>query len=89
MQNHPNDPDIEYHIGWIYDVSDQPKEAIEYYQRALEYGLSEDKKGCMLSLGSSLRAIGHYKQSKAVLEQAIQDYPEYKTLKNFFSADLI
>jgi len=88
LHEYPKDAEINYQIGWTYDASERSDQAILYYQKALEYGLAEDRVGCLLGLGSSLRAIGEYEQSRVILETAVRDFPQNLALKSFLSLTL-
>lgn len=83
QMDNPQNPDISYQIGWTYDASEQPFKAIPLYQKALELGLSEDRNGCFLALGSSLRATGKYEDSDSLLSRGLSEFPNDKALKMF------
>jgi tetratricopeptide (TPR) repeat protein len=82
------DPNISYQIGWTYDGSDRSGLAIPHYLKSLELGLKDDRDGCFVALGSSLRATGDYKKSKEILEQGLREYPDHRPLKVFLAMTL-
>jgi len=81
-------PDIHYQIGWTLDASGKSSQAIEHYEKSLELGLQDDRNGCYLALGSSLRAIGKYTESEKFLKSAILEFPSDKALKMFYAMTL-
>lgn len=84
----PDDPEISYQIGWTFDASDRCDQAIPFYEKALRQGLSSDRDGCMLALGSSLRAIGRNNDAKKVLEQGVKEFPDNGAFPTFLSITL-
>ncbi|MEK4349856.1 tetratricopeptide repeat protein [Paenibacillus sp. FSL R5-0475] len=65
------------------------REAVPYYEKSLTLGLStEQRVGALLGLGSTYRTLGEYENSKAILEQAIQEYPENKEFPVFLAMTL-
>lgn len=83
LSDHANNPDLNYHIGWTYDVLGQESAAVRYYEKALKLGLSEGRLGAMVGLGSTYRCLGLYEKSLQLLDQAIQEFPEERVLKVF------
>lgn len=65
LQSHPNDPDVNYQIAWTCDFMGKESEAVAYYEKAIAYGLAEDRKGCFLGLGSTYRCLGEYEKSSS------------------------
>ncbi|WP_084411301.1 tetratricopeptide repeat protein [Paenibacillus glacialis] len=79
LKLYPSNPTIWYQYAWVHDVMELEREAIPYYQKALELGLQgEERQGALLGLGSTYRTLGMYEQSKAIFEEAINEYPEQK-----------
>ena len=78
-----------YHCAWTYDSLGKEKEAVPHYERSIQLGLGhEDLEGAYLGLGSTYRTLGQYKQSKQILEQAINDFPDAEHLKVFYAMTL-
>ena len=88
LEKSPDDDEINYQIGWTYDASDRCDQAIPFYENALSLGLSNDRDGCFLALGSSLRAIGRYEEAKKVLQKGIEEFPSNEALKPFLAITL-
>lgn len=81
-----NNPEINYHIGVTFDNSGYTKDAIPYYERAIEYGLNMiDLERCYLGLGSSYRLLGNYEDAKKIYELAVKEYPQNRAIQTFLS----
>lgn len=83
LQSHPNDPDINYQMAWTCDSMGKESDAVPYYEKAISNGLTEDRSGAMLGLGSTYRCLGEYEKSSKVFDQAILEFPEDRALKVF------
>lgn len=88
FQTNRSDPEIAYQIDWTFDASGDPSKAIPHYRRALELGLMNDRVGCYVALGSSLRATGKYHQAKKLLQLGMEEFPEHKPLSVFLAMTL-
>jgi tetratricopeptide (TPR) repeat protein len=57
----PDDPQVNYQCAWVHDLLGREHEAVPFYERAIEEGLTGgDLEGAMLGLGSTYRALGVY-----------------------------
>ena len=82
---YPNDPQVNYHCAWSYDVMGLEKEAVPYYERAIHLGLpNSDLKEAYLGLGSTYRTIGDYLKSEEVLEKGVELFND-NAIKTFLS----
>jgi tetratricopeptide (TPR) repeat protein len=85
----PNNPEILYHCAWVCDVQGLEKEAVPYYEKALENGLiGSEREGAFLGLGSTYRVIGEYAKSRAVFEKGMSEFPDNQALTVFFAMTL-
>lgn len=85
----PENPLINYHCAWAHDKLGHEKEAIPFYETAIEQGLEgEDLKGAMLGLGSSYRCLGHYQKSADLLRKAVSLYPRHREFEIFLAMAL-
>lgn len=85
----PDDPELLYQCAWSCDLLGKEKEACEYYESAIEKGLSgESLRGAFLGLGSTYRCLGKYENSWAVLEKGISHFPDARELQVFLSLTL-
>ena len=77
-------PDIYYQIAWCLDVLEHEKEAIGYYEKAIETGInSKDLIDVYLGLGSTYRTIGEYKKSLDLFNLAIERFPDNNEYRVF------
>lgn len=84
----PNNAIINYQCAWSFDVLGMEKEAVPFYEKAIELGLPEkDLKEAYLGLGSTYRTIGHYEKSKELLKEGISKYG-INSLKVFLAMTL-
>lgn len=83
LRSNPNDPDVNYQIAWTCDFMGKESEAVPFYEAAIAQGLREDRSGAMLGLGSTYRCLGEYKKSLKVFDQAINEFPENRSLRVF------
>lgn len=79
----PSDPDINYQIAWTFDSMGKETEAAPFYEKAISNGLTNDREGAMLGLGSTYRCLGEYEKSLKMLNLAVAEFPENRALKVF------
>jgi len=70
-------------MAWTCDSLGKESEAANFYKKALANGLKEDRVGAMLGLGSTYRCLGEYEKSLKVLDQAVKEFPEDRSLTVF------
>lgn len=83
LRAHPQDPDLNYQLAWTCDFMGKEAEAVPFYETAITNGLTEDRAGAMLGLGSTYRALGEYEKSLNVFNQAVHEFPDDRALKVF------
>ena len=89
LQLHPGQPDVLYQLAWTCDNLGLEREAVPYYEAALQQGLTgEDRPDALLGLGSTYRTLGRYVDSERLLRQAIAEYPQRRELKVFYAMTL-
>ncbi|WP_411345981.1 tetratricopeptide repeat protein [Paenibacillus sp. WLX1005] len=89
LQQYPQQPDVLYQLAWTCDNLGLERQAVPYYEQALQHGLTgEDRPDAMLGLGSTYRTLGRYEDSQQLLEQAIAQYPERRELQVFYAMTL-
>ena len=72
----PNDPQVNYQCAWIHDLLSLEREAIPFYEKAIQTGLSgNDLKSALLGLGSTYRCIGNYQKSIDTFQHALTLFP--------------
>ena len=86
LDEYGDDPTVLYEVGGAYDVLDEPKEAIPYYQQAIDAGLEEsDLQECLVCLGTCQRMIGKFEDAVSTLEEAVEQFPDNNSGKVFLS----
>lgn len=86
---YPDHAEVNYQTGIVHDNSGYSKEAIPYYVRALELGLTkQDLQRCLLGLGSTYRALGYYPEAIETLRRGVTEFPEHRGLQIFYSMAL-
>lgn len=89
VEKFPTDPYVNYQCAWSFDLLGKETEAIPFYEKAIDLGLSrKDLEGAILGLGSSYRTIGKYAKSKNVFQKGLNLFPSSRTLKVFYSMTL-
>lgn len=82
----PNDPQVNYQCAWIHDLLGLEREAIPFYEKAIQEGLSgDDLKSALLGLGSTYRCIGEYRKSIDTLQHALTLFPNSLEFKVFLA----
>jgi tetratricopeptide (TPR) repeat protein len=80
LRKYPTNPTVLYEVGGSHDVLGEEREAIPYYRRAIKAGLDgTDLQECLVCLGSSYRAIGEFDEALAVLQEAVERFPDHNS----------
>ncbi|KQL43990.1 hypothetical protein AN963_21325 [Brevibacillus choshinensis] len=78
----PDDAEIIFQTGVAHDNSGLGSQAIPYYVRALELGLSgPDLERCLLGLGSTYRYLGYYQQAEETLRRGVKEFPDNRAIQ--------
>ncbi|MEV5979530.1 tetratricopeptide repeat protein [Streptomyces sp. NPDC052114] len=85
----PQDAEVAYQAAWVHDNLGLEAEAVPYYERALDAGLSDgERRGALLGLGSTYRILGRYEEAAALLGEASREFPDDGGLKTFLAMAL-
>ena len=85
----PEDPQVNHQCAWIHDLLGLEREAIPFYEKAIQNGLSgEDLKSALLGKGSTYRAIGEYQESIDTFQHALTLFPDCHEFKVFLAMAL-
>lgn len=84
----PDDALLNYQCAWAHDLLGLEREAVGFYERALNLGLQEDREGAFIGLGSTYRCLGNYRQAEHVLRRGLGEFPENRALQVFLSMAL-
>ncbi|GGA24207.1 tetratricopeptide repeat protein [Paenibacillus physcomitrellae] len=84
LRQEPVNASVWYQCAWTHDVMGLEKEAVPFYEKALELGLGgEEREGALLGLGSTYRTLGLYNEAERLFAQANLEYPENKEFQVF------
>lgn len=82
----PDDPLAQYEAACVHDFLGQESAAVPYYERAIDAGLAGDAlRGAYLGLGSTLRALGRYREAAETLERGLGAFPGAAELRAFLA----
>ena len=89
LWNSPENPHVNYQMACTLDSLGKEREAIAYYEIAIERGLDgEGLRGALLGLGSSYRAIGEYEMSKQALQRGREAFDAAREFDVFLAMAL-
>lgn len=92
LKIYPTNPEnayLNYQIAWSFDVLGKESQAVPYYERAIQLGMTEpDLEEAYLGLGSTYRALGNYQKAEQVLSEAQDKFPTNNALKVFYAMAL-
>jgi tetratricopeptide (TPR) repeat protein len=76
-------------MAWLYDVQGREREAVPYYVRAIAGDLpDEERRGALLGLGSTYRALGEYPEAVGVLGRGVSEFPADRAMQTFLALAL-
>ncbi|GCE09755.1 tetratricopeptide repeat protein [Dictyobacter aurantiacus] len=86
---YPDDAELNYQTAWAHDNLGLESEAVPFYLRAIELGLSKDSlQGALLGLGSTYRTLGEYKKAEQMLRRGMQEFPQDRAFPVFLAMAL-
>jgi tetratricopeptide (TPR) repeat protein len=89
IEDNPKAGILYYQCAWGHDAMGKEREAVPYYQKAIQLGLNEsDLQGAYVGLGSTYRTLGEYENAKHVLKEGKKRFPENMALNIFYSMTL-
>jgi len=84
LAEHPDHPVLVYEVAGAYDTAGEEAKARQLYERALGLGLEGDVlRRCLCQYGSTLRWLGEYDKSLAVLDRARAEFPGSDAVRVF------
>jgi tetratricopeptide (TPR) repeat protein len=93
---YPDEAEITYQTAIVHDNLGLGREAIPFYARALEQGLSgpdtatklmKRERG-FLGLGSTFRVLGEYQKAVETLRRGLEEFPQSRALQVFLAMAL-
>lgn len=89
VATYPDHAEVNYQTGMVHDNSGYPNEAIPYYVKAIDQGLTgAHLQRCLLGLGSTYRSLGYYQEAVETLHRGVTEFPEHRGLQIFYSMAL-
>jgi tetratricopeptide (TPR) repeat protein len=89
VATYPDDAEINFQAAGVHDNLGLEREAIPFYLRALDKGLSgPDLERCLLGLGSSYRILGEYQKAEETLRRGVKEFPDNRALQVFLAMTL-
>ncbi len=89
VEEHPDDPRANHRCAWVHDVLGLEREAVPFYERAIEGGLGgEDLEGAIVNLGSSYRVLGGRARAVEGLQGGAARFPENRAMQVFLAMAL-
>src|SRR5215469_10427994 len=93
---YPNEAEITYQAAIVHDNLGLEREAIPFYTRTLEQGLSGSdtatklmkRERAFLGLGSTYRVLGEYQKAEETLQRGLEEFPHSRTLQVFLALAL-
>ena len=86
---YPDDAEITFQTAVVHDNLGLSREAIPFYVRALEQGLSgPDLERALLGLGSTYRGLGDYQQAEETLRRGTREFPHNRAIQVFLAMTL-
>jgi tetratricopeptide (TPR) repeat protein len=80
----PEDSQVNYQCAWIHDLLSLEREAIPFYEKAIQTGLNgDDLKSALRGMGSTYRCIGEYQKSIETFQHALNLFPNSHEFKVF------
>jgi len=89
LADHPENAEIHFQLGVAHDNSGMGQEAIPFYVRALELGITgPDLERCLLGLGSTYRVLGFYPEAVETLRRGMKEFPQNRAIQVLLSMAL-
>ena len=89
VQQYPDDANIQYQAASVHDALGYEREAIPFYERAIELGLPEPvQAGGLLGRGITWRTLGEYDRAETVLRDGVDRFPDMRAMEVFLAMTL-
>lgn len=89
LEETPEDAEANHQMAWLYDVQGREREAVPFYVRAIAGDLpEEERRGALLGLGSTYRAMGEYPEAVEVLGRGVSEFPADRAMQTFLALAL-
>lgn len=86
LDEYPDDPQVLFEVGGAYDVLEEARVALSFYQKAIDAGLEgESLEECMVCIGVCQRGLGEMSTAVATLEKAVEQFPNNNSSRVFLA----
>lgn len=83
-RDHPEDAAVNLQCAWVHDNLGLEREALPFYEKAIDLGLDDDDlRNALLGLGSTYRAVGEYDKAVSTLTKGVERFPGDRSMKVF------
>ena len=80
----PEDSQVNYQCAWVHDLLGLESEAIPFYEKATQTGLTgDDLKSALLGMGSTYRCLGEYQKSIETFQRGLSLFPNSQEFNVF------
>ncbi|GEN52715.1 tetratricopeptide repeat protein [Halobacillus faecis] len=89
LQHEEKSAVLNYLCAFSHDAQGMEREAIPFYEKAIEQGIQGDRRTqAYIQLGSSLRCTGKYQEAREVLEKGAREFPGNPAIQVFHAMAL-
>ena len=89
VEGSPDNPAVLYQCAWVHDKMGLERDAVPFYEAAIEKGLDgADLHGALLGLGSTYRCLGEYAKAETTLRRGCAAFPESRANEVFLAMAL-
>jgi tetratricopeptide (TPR) repeat protein len=89
LADSPDDAEANYQMAWLHDLQGREREAVPFYVRAIAGDLPDgERRGALLGLGSTYRALGEYPEAVEVLRRGVSEFPADRAMQTFLALAL-
>jgi tetratricopeptide (TPR) repeat protein len=89
LADSPDDAEANHQMTWLHALQDREREAVPFYVRVVAGDLpDEERRGALLGLGSTYRALGEYPDAVEVLRQGVSEFPADRAMQTFLALAL-
>jgi tetratricopeptide (TPR) repeat protein len=85
----PDDAEVNFQTAWVHDNLGREREAVPFYVRAIEQGLSgKELERALPGLGSTYRYLGDYQHAEETLRRGLEAFPHNRAFHVFLAMTL-
>ncbi len=86
LDKYPDNPQVLFEVGGAYDVLEEARVALSFYQKAIDAGLEGDSlEECLVCIGVCQRGLGEMSMAVTTLEEAVAQFPDNNSSRVFLA----